>query len=387
MRITISTLGRFILLYLAQELERMGHLNRVLVDVYSGKQRWLRVLRRHPELVSAEKCSVFPWARLPSFVPSFGHVGLSHLAAKAQCDLFDAWASRHLEGGDVLVARSQVALNSFRQARRKGIQRVLFRGSAHIAHQARLIEEEHNRFNLKFNFNPYLRDKEFQEYEETDLILVPSTFAKSTFLQAGIPESRLIVAPHGVSTKEFHPADVPSSIRVLFAGGISLEKGIPYLMEAARLLKLGRDDVHLVGAMDPGCLSVLRSRGDRFVHHPPVSQAKLRVMYQSADVVVLPSVQDGFGLVLLEAMACARPVIATTHTAGPDLIADGREGYVVPPRDVDALASSIDRVLSSPERARKMGKRALRRAEFFTWRRSTEVFMEGMTRAFSRGAA
>jgi glycosyltransferase involved in cell wall biosynthesis len=85
------------------------------------------------------------------------------------------------------------------------------------------------------------------------------------------------------------------------------------------------------------------------------------------DVFVFPSLFEGFGLVLLEAMAAGLPLITTEHTAGPDLITDGREGFIVPIRSAEAIASKLDWFSADRDRARQMGLLAQRRATHFTW--------------------
>jgi glycosyltransferase involved in cell wall biosynthesis len=87
----------------------------------------------------------------------------------------------------------------------------------------------------------------------------------------------------------------------------------------------------------------------------------------SHDVFVFPSLFEGFGLVLLEAMAMGLPIITTPHTAGPDLITDGIEGFIVPIRSADAIAGRLDLLRRNPDLRTDMGERARRRAAEFTW--------------------
>lgn len=380
MKITVSTLGKFVLLYMAEELEKMGHLHRVLTNLYSGKSRWLKLFRNDSETVSPALCRVFPLMELFRLGRVVPEGGLSERIALLQCETFDRWASRQIEGSDAVLARSQVALHTFRRARSQGALTVLFRGSAHIGAQEKLLKDEYARHGLPFAINPFLKEREMKEYECADGIMIPSTFARRTFLEAGILGRRLIVSQHGVSTREFHPASVPIRQKVLFVGGVSLQKGVPYLAQAAGKLGLGEDDLHLVGAMDLTCESILKKQGARYTHHSPLGRAQVREIYQSSRVLVLPSIQDGFGLVILEALACGCPVIATGNTGGPDVIADGKNGYIVPPGDADALADRIDRILSDPRREARMRVQAVRSAAAFTWRNATLKLVNGIRR-------
>ena len=83
-------------------------------------------------------------------------------------------------------------------------------------------------------------------------------------------------------------------------------------------------------------------------------------------VLVLPSVQDGFGMVMAQAMACACPVIASLNTGGEDLFTDGDEGFIVPIRDVNALAVRLQQLADNPEQRFAMGQRALARVQSFS---------------------
>jgi glycosyltransferase involved in cell wall biosynthesis len=85
------------------------------------------------------------------------------------------------------------------------------------------------------------------------------------------------------------------------------------------------------------------------------------------DVFVLPSLFEGFGLVLLEAMAMGLPVITTPNTAGPDLITDGEEGFLVPIRSAEAIAEQLELLRADRARRDSMSDGARRRAAEFTW--------------------
>ena len=92
----------------------------------------------------------------------------------------------------------------------------------------------------------------------------------------------------------------------------------------------------------------------------------LEIMAQH-DLLILPSIAEGFGLVILEAMASGLPVIATPNTGGPDIIEEGVDGFVVPIRDPDAIAHRVLSLHDNPERLEFMSKSALRKAEAMSW--------------------
>jgi len=116
-------------------------------------------------------------------------------------------------------------------------------------------------------------------------------------------------------------------------------------------------------------LRLFRNFSGRVEVRPSVSAAELLDAYQTSDVFVFPSLGEGFGHVLLEAMACGLPVISTTRTAARDLVHDGIEGFLVSPGSATELGGSVEHFLQHPESVVQMGVAARRRAEEFTWPR------------------
>ena len=116
----------------------------------------------------------------------------------------------------------------------------------------------------------------------------------------------------------------------------------------------------------------------RFVEYiPRLSVEELRRLYNSAQIVVSPSLYEGFGLPAAEAMACGTPVIATTAGAFPEFIEDGRTGILVPPGDPAALAAAIKSLLHDPERCLRMGAAASEHIRTnFTWERTTRMTVD-----------
>jgi glycosyltransferase involved in cell wall biosynthesis len=189
-------------------------------------------------------------------------------------------------------------------------------------------------------------------------------------------EDQITAIHDGVDTDVFRPLEVPKRPgMVLFVGNSEdRNKGAKFLIEAVRILKDRGIDFHLVfkdrldAEMAPRLADQLGVR-DRltFVGRLPVDE--LARLYNEAEVLVSPSVYEGFGLPAAEANACGTPVVATTAGAFPEVIADGETGILVPPADPRALADAIASLLADPARRRAMGGAGARRiAERFSWR-------------------
>jgi glycosyltransferase involved in cell wall biosynthesis len=211
--------------------------------------------------------------------------------------------------------------------------------------------------------------------EETALAqhwVVASQFTKRTLIEAGIPPDRIGVIPYGIDLDRFTPrrrARVEGKpLQLLFVGTLGQRKGIKYLLQALELLPAGSVELTMCGrAVDD--LAMLRNNRIPIRLRPSISPQGLLEAYRSADVFVFPSLAEGFGHVLLEAMATGLSIISTARTAAPDLITHGEEGFIVGPGDASELATRIEEFLRIPEKVESMGRAARRRAEHFTWSR------------------
>ena len=183
-----------------------------------------------------------------------------------------------------------------------------------------------------------------QEYELCNVIIVPSTTARRSFAEFGLAGKTHVVWP-GVDSEFFAPISrlpSPPMFRACFVGRIELAKGILYLLEAWRQLALPAAELVLVGPIQPDIRSILhRYASSNVVFTGALSRRDVADKYQCASVFVHPSPNEGLGLVLLEAMACAVPVIATDRSGAEDCVTHGKDGFVIPARDVRELAEAI----------------------------------------------
>ena len=206
------------------------------------------------------------------------------------------------------------------------------------------------------------------------LIAVSRPIQSTLRTRYGVGEERVHLIPCGVDTGRFHPGDrerarrglgLPSAgTRLIYVGDLIPDKGVLLLLEAsAELLRTGADlHITLVGA---GPLSeTLRDRAaqlgiaDRFVLLGPQPNERIPELLRASDALVLPSASEGSPVSIIEALAAGLPVLATRVGGIPDLVADGREGFLVPPGDARALAEALRRFLALDAG----GREALRRA-------------------------
>ena len=280
--------------------------------------------------------------------------------------------------GSGLLSYSYYGYNAFRAYGRAGM---LFQLHPHPASMRRILQAELDAHpdcaeSLSKEWELSLPEPDYQhlvaETRMAQSFLVASTFTKRTLEEHGTPAEAIRVIPYGVDTQRFSPdatrRPAHHRLELLFVGRINQRKGIKYLLEALRLLR--SEHVHLtVCGRVVDSLELFRPFAGRVTVRPDVSPAELRAAYRAADLFVFPSVAEGFGQVLLESLASGLPILSTTHTAAPDLITEGVEGFVVEPRRPDLLAGHIDWAATHPEALRLMREPARQRAEQFTWAR------------------
>lgn len=273
-------------------------------------------------------------------------------------------------GTDIVISWPGTARHAFKRARELGAMCVLDRGSSHPEFCEKVVNEEYRKYDISGKALYRTRHKDLSIYEEADAVLIPSTFVRRTFLDHGFPGEKLIQVPYGVSLKHFYPLEKPRDrFRIMYAGQMSLQKGVHHLLRAVAELALPDLELLLVGSKLPEIEPYFERYRGQFRHHPAVPQNELVTYYHQASCFALCSIQDGFGMVLTQAMACGLPIISTSHTGGEDLIQEGVEGFVIPPGDVAALKNAILTLHTDRERCERMGAAAARTARNFTWTR------------------
>lgn len=364
MKVALSTVGKFHTFDLARELHARG----ALAGIFTGYPQFkLRneglpkpLIHSFPWVHGAYMA--FPWKhRLPrSVVRQWEHVNAV---------TFGAWVARTLPPCDLYVGLSGSTLPAGKAAHRRGASYVCDRGSAHIRVQDQLLREEHALWGVKYSgIDTRNLSREEAEYAEADCITVPSGFVLRSFLGQGVPADKLRLLSYGVNLSRFQPVATPAEGRfdVLFVGGMSLRKGVQYLVQAYNKLDHPAKSLTFVGAPSQELIALLAARGlwpadARVLGHMP--QTELKGLMSRSHVMVLPSIEEGLAMVQAQSMACACPVIASRNTGAEDLFSDGQEGFIVAVREVDALAERLQQLADQPDLRAAMGQRSLQRVQ------------------------
>ena len=293
----------------------------------------------------------------------------------AACRLFDRRVAARLPAGlDAVIACEISALETFRAARRRGVVTLLDAPSFHHRTQDRV----HGR-TAPAAVHRRVTEIKDREIELADHILTVSELARESYLEAGVPPERVHALALGADLQLFTPDDgrgeapaEPRAFTFLFSGASIGRKGFDLLLEAfAR-----------IAAAEPAtCLRIVGPRGDaahlldrlpeearaRLAVVGPVPQATLAAELRGADLVVLPSRHDSYGMAVAEALACGVPVLVSSMVGAKDLVRSGETGWVVPVGDGAALAERMLWCARHPAAVRALRPACRRAAESATW--------------------
>lgn len=237
-----------------------------------------------------------------------------------------------------------------------------------------------------------------QEAATATWIETGSSFTTRSLVEAGVPPAKILTIPLGCPDpmpESALPTRQPGTCQVAFAGPVSVRKGAHYLLEAWSHVDGRGAELHFYGQVLLTSrvrqhLGTARGR-QSVVYHGSIPQVDLSEAYRRSSVLVLPTLCDGFGLVVSEALAHGLPVITTENAGAADLVEHGKNGFIIPPADADALASCLQWCVDNPAALLEMRRAALAAAAGWSWgqfrRRHTELLGRALEPARPRLAA
>lgn len=233
-------------------------------------------------------------------------------------------------------------------------------------------------------------ERHHMEWEIADRVVVNSEWSRKALVQQGVQSAKIAVIPlsfelhsrsremeNGRVANRFKDSCLQFStnrpLKVLFLGQVMLRKGIQYLARAAELLRYEPVSFDIVGPIQISDKAVgFVPNNMRF--HGRATRDEIHRWYQGADVFVLPTISDGFAITQIEAMANGLPVIATPNCG--EVVSDGVDGWIVPPRDPVALAAAIQQYLQEPTTLAEHQYAAVEKSKQFTLSRVASSMLE-----------
>ncbi|OZT11324.1 hypothetical protein CHN50_17290 [Priestia aryabhattai] len=221
-----------------------------------------------------------------------------------------------------------------------------------------------------------------RELSLTSSFLVPSTVVKESILYSGINIKDIYMVPYGVNSSQFlylNKTKLHKPLKLLYVGGIIYRKGIHHLFEVAKQLGPEIVEINLVGQYNKE--SELYNQGKQLsnIHFLGfITHDELFKQYRDSDFFIFPTLCEGYGLVVLEAMSCGMPVICSDHAGGNDIICEGENGYVFPTGHTQALIKILENIVNDPPNISYMSERARITANNMTWESYNSKLIESI---------
>lgn len=286
-------------------------------------------------------------------------------------DRFDLQVSKKLRHMhfDILVGYETSSRHCINLCKSMGKTSILDLGQVHFNRHSQLKDA---------GFDPMFGDRKLeqkvnavkqQELESADLIFVPSELSRMSVLDAGISSKKIRLIPYGYDPIVYSPKESyrgAGPLELLFIGAITRRKGIETLLNALKKLNRGDIRLTLVGGMADAA-RLLSSLEIQITHIPYTHAENLSRILHDADVFVLPSLLDSFGLVVLEAIGTGTPVIVSDRTGAADIVRSGIDGFVVPAMDTAHLQEAILHFYENRADIERFGRNAAKQASQYTW--------------------
>lgn len=227
---------------------------------------------------------------------------------------------------------------------------------------------------------------ELKHIKSSDIITTVSKSVAQELKEYGLNPDEISVVSNGVDEKLFYPSKKESENDkkyIMYAGRIDREKGLFDLAESAKSICIQRPDISFIIAGNGRDLNKLRRKikkiglQNRFIFLGQIEKNQIIKLYQNATLFILPSYHEGLPTVLLEAMSCGLPVIATDVRGNRDLISNGKNGILVPPQDPKKMAETIITLLEDKKLMELLGKNARKTIiEKYTWNTVSNNFLK-----------
>ena len=343
--------------------------NRILSDVPAHQ------LLSLPAVELAARGAGWLLSCFSSRIKTYDAMFLAHDAAVANIP----WPS---ETTDV-YAYEDGALWTFKRARRQGIGRIWDLPLPHYQTIEGLYRDEALRWPGALEGPPFQEPEWKRRRKDGELELATKVSVASAFTKKSLEKFDLrkpvVIVPYGfpVDTFSRRRQRPRGKFTVLAVGTHDLRKGTPYLLEAWRLAAIPDAELHLVGPLRLS-RGFLGRYANLFRHWPHVPKSQLESRYAAADLLAFPTLGDGFGLVIQEAMSCGTPVVTTPCGGGPECITDGVDGWLIPPRSIEALVERLRTAAADRDALAIVGEAARARAERWSWQNAEDALVRAL---------
>lgn len=286
---------------------------------------------------------------------------------------------------DILICYDTTATECFKtikKYKKENIILVLDMAAAASSYIKKIYEDEEEKFKIKdfkkeqrYLWNEKILSNIIQEFKYADYFIVASNFSKKSLIYNGVDENRIEIIPYGVDLDKFKLSESKNNsgiLKIIFVGTIDVRKGLHHIFNVLKNINPSDLELNLYGHYLSN--SNIYKKGKELINvnfYGNVPQDVLIDAYQSSDVMIFPSVDDGFGLAALEGMACGLPIICSSNAGISDII-NKKNGFIFESGDEKKLLEIIKWCIENKNILKNMKKEARKTAEKYTWEKYEE---------------
>lgn len=289
--------------------------------------------------------------------------------------LFDRACGKYVKDCDIFAAWN-TPIRSEKIAQHHNALAIKHAGSSHPLTRMAIAKAEEKRRHIKMPLSTLSFKREQKEFAIADHMVVPSNFIKQSYVEHGIDGKRVHVVPHGVDIDRFTPTEMPDGkFTALFVGQIQHRKGVLDLLDAWEQAAL--PDARLVfgGVVQPELKKIVAAYQKELKNIELPGFIDPAVWLKKSHLFAFPSLEEGFALVVTEAMAAGRPALVTENVGAKDFVKKDN-GFVVEAGDIAAIAKSLRYAYDNRQQLETMGRNARRAVEGWSWNEAGELLVK-----------
>ena len=283
---------------------------------------------------------------------------------------------------DIFLSLSGGGLETGREFIKQRKIYICERASMHLSESINIMQTEYKKYKKEFLLDQRVIDRELEEYQTASFVLTPSEMCKKTFIKNKIFNVEVI--PYAANLQSFYPLPKVKNKKtfdILFIGKLSLTKGLPYLLDAFNKFKHPFKKLHLIGLKTHHEFSLFEDKinSENTILYGAIPNNQLVKYINQADVFAIPSIEDGYPIVVPQALACGVPVITTLNTGSSELVNKFNCGFVVEAMNSDKILEKFYELVDNKNLLKIFSENALK-ASSVTW----ESFVSSLNSVISK---
>lgn len=268
----------------------------------------------------------------------------------------------------------------------KRIIKVMDASAANLSYQKKIFEKdmkcspefaEKLKQEISFTLNDERQNYYIDEAKRADYIIAASEFSKKSYVAVGVPKKNVFVCPYGMDSLNYEEKHIGKTDELVFTfmGGTRQAKGLSYVLEAFTRLSNKDTKLNIVGK-DNLVQDIKKKYRGNIKYWGQQLHSKIPEILSETDILLFPSLSDGFGFAAAEGMAAGCPVIASENSGIADLIEDGINGYVIPIQSTEALYEKMLWFVDNREKIQTMSDNAVRTIKKMTWEQYNQKILD-----------